>query len=472
MRTLRARLLWGAVVGTGLVLLASAVALFAIVRSALWSAYDESLVSKARSLAALVEEDEDGIEFELDPDSLPEFKPSDHASYYQFRLASGETFARSPSLGEQGLPNEHDASGTPTITDTALPDGRKGRAVQLAFAPRQEEPSPDGAGDQERAKLAVVVARETRDVDVALNRLLLLLVFGGAGAIVVSAFVLSWSVRRGLLPLDRVAGDIARLDASDLSQRIKSTHAPAEVAPVVERLNDLLARLEAAFARERAFTADVAHELRTPLASLRTTLEVALSRQRGEEEYRSAAATSLAVSKQMQHLVENLLELARADAGQLESAVEKVDLARALKECWADYVDRAADRNLQVEWRLPDLCVLDTDATKLRFVLSNLLDNATTYADTGGSICIELRDEPEGVILRIENTGSKVDRADASRVFDRFWRGDEARSRETAERRYGLGLPLCRQLVTFLGGTIEVSTTTGGVFSVSVCLPM
>ncbi|MBU0718072.1 MAG: HAMP domain-containing protein [Planctomycetes bacterium] len=293
---------------------------------------------------------------------------------------------------------------------------------------------------------------------------------GSTDAALVSVGVLSWCVGRGLKPLGHLAAEIAAIGETNLASRLTADDAPGELSQIITRLNDLLARLEAAFAREKGLTADVAHELRTPLAGLRSTLEVSLLKERAAERYREAMDKSLAICLQMQRMVENLLELARADASQLEVENESLDLVTLLRECWTAFAGRATERRLEVTLQLPESCPLATDRTKACLILNNIFDNAVTYANTGGKITIALHSENGQANLRVENTGSRIAETDAERVFDRFWRGDAARTADANERRYGLGLPLCRKLITLLGGSVSVSTTGGGTFAVSIIL--
>ncbi len=490
MRTLRARLWFGTALGMGGVLAAFAVALYFAVSAALWSEFDEALVGRLRSLASLVEQDGDQVEFEAEEYALPEYEPSPHAEYYQFRRDDGRALGSSPSLGDDDLPTIDGHLAIPGFRFGALPDGRPGRLAGARFTARQERQDSDEHrdhkehqghdGQEDSGKQVAVgtvtvmltVGRETAGVDRTLAWLRLLLVAGSACAMAASAGVLSWLVRRGLRPLDAVAGEIASIEAADLSGRVRAGEVPGELVPVVERLNDLLARLETAFAREKSFTADVAHELRTPLAGVRTTLEVALSRERDAGEYREAMGRSLAISREMQHMVDNLLELARADAGQLEVEQEPVDLVSLLRESWERFADQAAERGLDVTWQLPDACPVTSDGAKLRHVINNIFENAVTHADEAGRVTIALATPSAGgrVAIRVENSGSHIDEADAERVFERFWRGDAARSAKGVGRRCGLGLPLCRKLMTLLGGTISVTTSAGGTFAVTIAL--
>ena len=448
-----------------MILSASSVVLYALVRASLWVEFDNSLGSKARALAALVEQEGNELELELDENSLPEFRPSDHAQYYQFWFADDRVFARSSSLKGRDLDRVSGPVDAPAYKSVSLPDGRPGRIVGITFIPRQEDDDRDRAPPLE---VTLAVGRETIGIERTLARLRLLLVGVCAAAIFVSVGVLAWFVGRGLRPVGHLAAQIAKVGESELAARIEPAGVPAELMPVVDRLNDLLARLEAAFTREKMLTADVAHELRTPLAGLRSTLEVSLSKQREPEAYRQVMTQCLAISQQMQHMVDNLLGLARADAGQLDVARDSFDLTELIKECWQPLARRAAEHRLQIDWRLQQGCTLSTDRGKLQLVLHNILDNAVTYTNPGGRIGIDSILNDGRVELRIANTGSDVPEEQAQRVFDRFWRGDA--SRRAIGQHCGLGLSLCKKLTALLGGSISAASTRGGTFTISIVL--
>lgn len=466
MRSLRLQLLLGTALGTTAVLLVSCAVLYALISRTLRAEFDESLAARARFLTALAEHDEDGLEFELTEASLPEFEPSDHAEYYQVWLPDGVVFACSPSLLDGHLDRIAGTPGDPAFQTVTLPDGRPGRIVGMTFVPRQE--SEDG---QPRLPMEVtlVVGRETLGLQATLARVRALLIGVCLVAVALSSSVLTWVVRRSLKPVDRLSKQIADIGEDDLSARIGAAGVPKEMSPVVERLNDLLARLNAAFQRERRFTGDVAHELRTPLAGLRSMLELALSRDRTPEAYRKVLGDCLAINHEMQRMVENLLHLARADAGQLEVRREAVDISTVIRECWKPLREKAHARELTVEWRLDESHTIETDRDKLRLVLQNILDNAVTHANDSGNIGISMTGENGIVALTVGNTGSSLSAGDVQHVFDRFWRGDS--SYPVSEGHYGLGLPLCKVVVEQLGGSIQASTSGDGVFAITIRLP-
>jgi signal transduction histidine kinase len=258
---------------------------------------------------------------------------------------------------------------------------------------------------------------------------------------------------------------------TDLGARLDLAAAPRELAPVVARLNELLNRLAAAFEREKCFTSDAAHELRTPLAGLAAALEVCANERREPPHYERVVGECLRVVRQMHAMIDNLLTLARADAGRVVVARAPVRLGQLVREAWSFHAPRAAERRLSVEFDVDDDAVIDTDGEKLALVLTNLLANAVQYADDAGTVRVTARATGDGVCVRVANTGSRVRAEDAGRVFDRFWRGDAARG-NAGGRNCGLGLAVCRKLAAALGATIDATTARGGWFAVELRLPI
>ena len=466
MRTLRARLLLGTALGTAIVLLVSGIALYCLIRSALQSQFDRSLASTARSFAVLAEQEDGDVELDFDEVRMPEFEPSDHAAYYQVWRSDGPVLARSRSLRRTDLDRLTGTPDAPAYESVTLPDGRNGRSVGMTFVPRSEyELDPS----ERTIEITLVIARGTTSVERTLAYLRWLLIVVGLVAVSVMTVVLAWSVQRGLRPVGRLAGQIAAIGQSDLSIRIDVADAPRELLPIVDRLNDLLARLEAAFTRERQFTADVAHELRTPLAGVRSMLEVALTKPRTPDDYRNVMQQCLQINHQMHQLVENLLALARADANQLQVARGEFDFCALVRECWRPLAAQAEQGRLTVNWRMDEPCTLSSDRDKLCLVIQNILSNAVTYTNEGGHISIETACTDAQIDLTVTNTGSEVAETDADRVFDRFWRAQSSRA-QTGQH-FGLGLSLCKTLTEALGGSIEAHTQTDDNFTVIIRLP-
>jgi len=463
-RTLWFRILAGAVIGVVLVQAAAGLTVYVVVRSHLRSAFDASLAARLRTLSGLVEQEGGEVEVEFEEQALPEWAAPESGEYVQVWIAGGALLYRSPSLGEHDLARIDGRLDAPTFGWTTLPGRRSVRAAGASFTP------PEKHAVRGRARtVTLVVARAIRDTDRSLAILGLVLAAAWVGAAGLTAVVLDWIVSRGVRPVRDLTAQIADIRDAGLSARVALDNAPAELAPVVARLNDLLAQLDAAFEREKAFTANVAHELRTPLTGLLTTLELALSRERTPDAYRDAIRRCHVVCSQMSGMVDNLLCLARAESGRVRVKPEPVDLDGLLNECWGPLSDRAEERGLHVTWSLDGPADLITDRGLLRMVLLNVLSNAVNHADEGGTVRIRSGRADGGAEIVAANSGSALTGEEARRACDRFWQGDAARSATGVH--CGLGLALCRTLVGLLGGRLRIAAEAGGEFVVTLELP-
>jgi len=375
-----------------------------------------------------------------------------------------------PSLESRDLPRAGVAVAEPTFTRLSLPDGRPGRAVELR-QPLRVEKASDGAGPPAAVSsrfITVVVARGTDEVDETLASVRRWILWLGLGGLVGASAVALLAVSRGLGPLRALAVEIAGLDAERLDRALPLENLPEEIIPLVAKMNDLLARLGASFAREKRFTADVSHELRTPLAALRTTLEVAASRDRAAPEYRSAIDDAGAIVLQMQALCENLLALARLDAGTLAVRREEIGLRALVQTCWHPFAARARERGLTFENDIAPAALVVSDPDQLRLIVANLLSNAAAYTARGGAIRVRAGQggEVARVLLEVHDTGPRIPDDALAHVFERFFRGDPTRSDGV---HCGIGLALARGVSDALGLSLTARNTADGgvIFAVS-----
>jgi signal transduction histidine kinase len=273
-----------------------------------------------------------------------------------------------------------------------------------------------------------------------------------AAAVVTLLGVLGAVVVRSLRPLDDFAAQIAGIAETDLATRLPAAGVPVEMALVVDGFNGLLARLETAFNRERTFSSDVAHELRTPLAGLLATIQVALSRTRGTADYRDALARCEEISHAAHRLVETLLALARLEAGLVKPNQTTVEIDSLIRTEWDKVAAKSANRGVAVSHDDVAELVASLDQDQMRIVLANLLENAVEYTLPGGSIEISCHATTVGFAIRISNSPCELSRDKVVHVFDRFWRSDPARSNSAHA---GLGLSLTKRIVELLGGAID-----------------
>lgn len=279
------------------------------------------------------------------------------------------------------------------------------------------------------------------------------------------ALFIWFSVGRGLRPLKRISAQIAAREPDNL-EYIEERGVPEEAAPLVQSLNELFRRLERAFERERRFTADAAHELRTPLAALKTQAEVAL--QAPSDPIREQALERvLSGVDRATHLVQQLLTLARLDPDALRPRGVIADLGAIVREVATEYTVIAAKRRTHLALDLPaQELSLSGDATALAIVIRNLIDNAVRYTPTGGRVVVSVTAEPHALTLSVSDDGPGIAPADRERALERFYRGIGTKVRGS-----GLGLSIVHRIVTMHDGTLSLGEAGIGGLLVRVTLP-
>lgn len=276
------------------------------------------------------------------------------------------------------------------------------------------------------------------------------------------------SLRRGLAPLDVAARDIATRSAGALSP-IRAGDTPRELMPVIDSTNELLRRLAESFSAQRRFLADAAHELRTPITALRLQLQL-LQRSKDESSRQVALVDLEAGIDRSQHLVQQLLEIARSERDVETMQTQPVDLAALASNVAGTFAVRADSRGVDLGVRVHDRPLVDGDPMQLTVLLNNLVDNALRYAP-GGAVDIEVVTEMAQPVLRVVDNGPGIPPEERDRVFDRFFRG---RSGSNDPGGSGLGLAIVRAIAERHGAQIELDVGPDGrglVFSV-VFLPV
>lgn len=465
MTSIRGKLRTGLVLTTLAAFVAAGVATDLGVRRSLMDDLDRTLRERASWVTSTIDQAAEGLELGFTELQLREFEPGPGASLLQLWKGDSVLF-RSPSLAATDLEHPRADTGRVEFAFERTADGRYVRTIRSRFVslvdPELEEVPPP-------LVLDLALGRDLANVEALINRLRALLAAIAIAAAAITLLVLNAVAGRSLRPLDRLAAEIAGLGARDLTRRVDARGVPAELQPMVHRLNELLDRLREAFERERAFSADIAHELRTPLAGLRSGLEVELSRPREADRYREALQESLAITLRMQDLVQTLLQLARLDAGLVTPVRAPADLAGITRAALEPLLPAATARRLEVVSALGLRVPVHTDPSLLSAAIRNLLDNAFAHSDVGGRVRVEVTHGADGGTLRVANTGSRVAQQDVGRLFDRFVRGDAARGAEGGH--HGLGLPLVRHIAESLGCETDVRSEVGGEFSFTLRIP-
>ena len=468
--SIRTRLLVGITAGMALLLTIFSIVIYAMIRLALINQFDASLLSTARMVAAAVEQDNGIIGLELEMLQMPEFQSTEHPIYYELRQRDGTVVAKSPSLETDDFLLTDNFADKPVFYALKLKNGRPARAVGFKFRPRiADSEERKDVKTIETPPVTLVVARDASVLQYNLQFLRGLLLIASVSTIALSFLVGAVVVRKGLAPLNFLASKIAAVKETNLSSQIATQPLPIEIQPIKDRLNDMLARLDASFNRERRFTSNVAHELRTPLAGIRSTIEVSLTRNREQGEYQAALCDCLKIAISMQTMVDNLLTLTRIDTNQMAFRKDRIKAVETVDSCWRLLSHRAAERKVTFENRIQADMFCNSDPDGLSMVMSNLLDNAVEYANEGGQIRAEARQNGNTIEIAISNTGCRLTSDEVSQVFDCFWRGDS--SRTDTGTHCGLGLALVQRIITALGGSASVEVQPSGIFTMRLVLP-
>ncbi len=317
---------------------------------------------------------------------------------------------------------------------------------------------------------ALQVGLSEGDVQDTLNIFLLLIAVAYPLTLVVTSAGGVFIAGRALSPIDSLTRVARQITAEDLSQRLNASLPDDEVGRLARTFDEMIARLDDAFRRQRSFTSDASHELRTPLTAIKGQAEVALSKDRSPEEYKRVLATINGEVDRMIRLVGSLLTLARADAGQIPITREPVGLGTVVLDAVEQVRPAASSKTLNIGVQAgPDIRVVADEDLLLQLLL-NLLDNAVKYTPPNGSITVAWALEGDSAELRVSDTGPGIAAEHLPRIFDRFYRVDSARSR--ADGGAGLGLSICRWIAEAHGGSIVAESEPGAGSTFIVRLPV
>jgi heavy metal sensor kinase len=310
----------------------------------------------------------------------------------------------------------------------------------------------------------VQVAQTLNGIQDSLRRLLSALLLWGPLLVLLAAlggFLLS---ARTLAPIDHITRTARRISAEDLSARLGLPATGDEVGRLAATFDEMLARLEGAFRRERQFTADASHELRTPLAALQVILGVVREKPRTSRDYVQALSDISEEVDRLRALAENLLRLARGDTRQIAIS-EAVNLSEMLRDVTESLRPLAEAKGLALSCSVADGVVLQGDSDALIRLFVNLLDNAVKFTERG-SIDVAVRADAKGFLATVSDTGIGIPAEHLPHVFDRFYRVDRSRSGQGA----GLGLAIAQEIARAHGSTIEVKSVLGAGSTFSVLL--
>jgi heavy metal sensor kinase len=358
-------------------------------------------------------------------------------------------------------------SGLPVLSSPPVPGGTRFADYDL---PRGRFHISNRGVNGPSGPLVVQVAAPLAQNDHELGELLAVLWLAGSLALVSALVGGYFLARKALAPMDRMTAEAGAITAAHLDRRLQvGTHGD-ELDRLALTLNGMIARLERSFDETRRFTADAAHELRTPLAVIHNAAEVALSSPREADEYRRFLEDILEEEERLKRLAEQLLFLCREDAGLTPVSRQPVCLNTIVCQAVEPMGELASANGLTLCAERLSPCQVLGDPDGLRRLLFNLLDNAIKYTPRGGRVQVRCDCNGESATLTVSDSGIGIPSEHIPHIFERFYRVDPARSRDGGG--IGLGLAICRVIVETHGGTIQLDSTEGKGTRVVVTLPL
>ncbi len=427
------------------------------IRATLDRQIDASLTNVASIQAASITEPESGEmrirEWEVTPEEAASIR--DVARFTQVWSNEGESLLRSRYL-TRDLPLDTLAMRRASAGRIETIDHEfRGMRIRSLYYPLGRLGERHGAH-----VLQVAAPLEAHDATLRNAGLLLLgIVLVATGMTFVGAW---WLADRAVQPVNEIVDQAEEIEAGTLKRRIGAYADSREYQRLVQVLNDMLDRLEAAFEAQRRFTADASHELRSPLTALRGELELARRRDRSPEEYRRVIDSALEEVERLSRTAEDLLTLARSDAGVMQPRLVPVDLGQVAREVAGRLRSSAEARGVALEIEADGGPTVVADADLVGRLVRNLVENAIKYTPQDGTVWLGVDREDDVGLLLVEDTGPGIPEGDLERVFDRFHRVGDSRTPERDGGGAGLGLAIARSIVEVQGGSLTAENRPDG----------
>jgi signal transduction histidine kinase len=442
-----------------------ALAVYALTKREMIRQLDHSLEDKLRFFRAFCRQNEGLIGFSMSKTYWERIRDREDPEFFQYRFPNGTVIKSSASLGGTDLPPIGRTGESPEYSDVILPGDRRGRCAGISFFP------DDVVGTTAAKRINLVVAHDGAHIWATLGEVRRLIIGVGIGILVILGTVTGLILRAGMRPLVDLSGQIEAVPIGETGGRFRIAPPTAEIQPVVDRLNALMDRVGDAIHNERQFTSNAAHELRNPLAGILAQLELTLGDGTLSSESRQSVEMTMEIATSLQRTAENLLQLARLEAGSEQVAAEPVEIPRLLRAAWKPSFERAEAKNLRVTWQLGDtLGEFITSAELLRVAAANLFDNAVEYTPTGGLIEISGDIAPDGALrITVANSAPDLTADEVPRLFERFWR--DAKNPADSHHHSGIGLSLCAKIADLLGGKITAHLEKNQFLRVQIHVP-
>ena len=445
--SIRLRLTVWYVLLLAIILAAFSIGMYVALRHILYSNLDQSLENSATAFLDIIQYDENRPTLAI---RFPSDDPSEEERFVRvFDTSGASTFDNSSKLGD--IPVDAHA------LDDALAGRSTVRTLTTAGDPIRVKTLPITRDGQVSGVMEVGLAAD--DASDALATFLLIVGLAYPLTLGLASFGGAFLARRALSPVDNLTRLARHISAEDLSQRLNLRLPNDEVGRLARTFDEMIARLDEAFRRQREFTANASYELRTPLTVMKGEIDVALQRERAPEDYRRVLQAVNDEVDRLIHLAGSLLTLTRADAGEIPLTLENVDVAQVVAGAVEHLHSIAVQKGVELQSLPGDSVTVRADEGLLLQLLLNLIDNAIKYTPAGGRVTTGWGLDGEQVVLWVRDTGPGIPEEHLPHLFERFYRVDKSRSR--AEGSVGLGLAISRWIAEVHGGSLHAESLPG-----------
>lgn len=439
-----------------------------VTRARLRDAFDVALHGRAMSIAALVRYSEtEPLQLVFERDLVPPSMDPKEPDLYEVFKNEHTLIARSPNWPEKHgvLPPRGDR-----WIASYVVGGVPYRALRMEHIPILDQ---EGSGPS-KDTLTVTYAAPVTPVFRALSNILLYIIVGSVVLLIVTGGFSLWALRRSLRPLSELAEGAAAVSPANwkLSPPPEASET-LELQPLTQAMTSMLDGLHNAFTQQREFLANAAHELKTPVAILKSTLQSLAHRPRSSEEYRTGLDEALDDLERLEKLLHSMLRLARAEqwsAGNLRRDLAPVDIGMTCQVALERVQAVAHQRGVSLDFTADGPMEVAADPDDLELVWSNLLENAIRFSPAGETVHMRMHRTNGSGVVEVADNGPGIPAAELPHIFDRFYRADSSRSRNSGG--YGLGLAISKALIEAYGGTIEPFSKAGGGTRMVVSVPV
>ncbi|MEJ6648614.1 MAG: ATP-binding protein [Akkermansiaceae bacterium] len=463
------RLLLGTGLSILLMVLMGIVIVYFSIRNSFIEQIDVDLKSTANLMVSELETQGGNVyhEWLLDIEDDPTRALDDLAQAWDVRTGQS---VKSPALGPRELPRFHGELNQPVFLDATIGGDQSVRAIGILVNAVPKDRVIE-VPDYEIPQFVFVLAASTRQKDNALRNLRQTLILVGLGTFVLCGVAIFGVINQSLVPLKDLSDRLDAREDNQLGRPIVISHNfPMELRGLVEGYNHLLERIEGVRKRERDFSYHAAHELRTPLSGIKMVTELALTRERSSEDYQNRFQKVDTIADGMKTTVSRLMQFARLQGGNEVLVLDRIDLHELLDTAWKELSQKTKEHKLSAKWKLnSEHFIQENDAELLRILVSNLIDNAASYAEEGSAIKIETFDEKKHLILTISNAIPEKLEENCERFFEPFYRADKVRTH--GEGHTGIGLSLCKEIALTIGAIINIAPTDEKTFEAQVSIP-